>query len=137
MKQKFTAKKDKFWIYIFISLLFPIYIYSLDEIDVNLMYYLIPAFLPFIIFIWAYFSTVYYIDSQYFYYKSAFLKGRIEIEKIKEIEQNKTLWSGVKPALAAKGLIIKYGYDEIYVAPLSNEQLTQALLKINTNIIVK
>src|SRR5690554_6206120 len=137
MKQKFTAKKGKFWIYIFISLLFPIYIHSVAEIDVDQIYYLIPASLPAIIFIWAYFSTVYYLDSQYFYYKSAFLNGKIEVDKIKVIEQNKTLWSGVKPALAAKGLIIKYGYDEIYVAPLSNEQLTQALLKINSNIIVK
>lgn len=119
------------------SLLFPIWIYSLGELNEDLIYILLPALLPFVLLIWIYSTTVYYLDSQYFYYQSAFLKGKIEVDKIKEIKQNTTLWSGVKPALATKGLIIKFGYDEIYVAPKSNEQLTQALLKINSNIIVK
>lgn len=137
MKQKFQAKKGKFWIYIVISLLFALYIgFSainfLDEI-----WYALPAFIPFLLFVWIYFSTIYQIDNQYLYYQSAFLKGKIEINKITELQLNKTLWSGVKPALASKGIIIKFGYDEVYIAPIDNQQVAQALIKVNPNIIIK
>ncbi len=44
---------------------------------------------------------------------------------------------GLKPALAEKGLIIKYNkFDTIYIAPESNEELIKDLLAINTAILV-
>lgn len=137
MKQIFKAKKDNFWIYLVGSLILPIYIFYVTN-DLSLeLWHLTPAFIPFLIFIWAYFSTHYYIIDSNFYYQSIFFKGKIAIDKIKELQLNKTLWSGVKPALARKGVIIKFGFDEIYVAPINNQQLADALLKINPNIIVK
>lgn len=137
MKQKIQAKKGSFYIYIICSLILPIYIcfFVIDQIAD--FWFILPAFLPFLLFIWIYFSTIYHLDNRFFYYQSAFLKGKIEIDKITEVQTNKTLWSGVKPALATKGIIIKFGYDEIYVAPIHNQELIQALLKVNPNIIVK
>ena len=44
------------------------------------------------------------------------------------------MWTGIKPALAKKGLIIKYKYNEIYIAPQSNAELVADLLYINPEI---
>lgn len=137
MKHQILANKGKFWIYIACSLLLPLFVGFTVINSLHDLWYLIPTLIPCFLFVWVYFSTTYYIDAHYFYYQSAFIKGKIEIIKIKEIQLNKTLWSGLKPALATKGMIIKFGYDEIYVAPINNQQLVQALLKVNSNIIIK
>lgn len=137
--KEFKAKKGNFWIYILISALFPLLLWLGEDISEDTFVFiglLLPSFLPFILFIWIYFSTKYYIKDDEFFYRSAFLKGRIEITKITSVQKNKTLWSGTKPAMARKGLIIKYGYDELYVAPEDNEDLIEALLEINDTIIV-
>jgi len=48
------------------------------------------------------------------------------------------MWSGIKPALARNGLIIKYAkYEEIYLAPENNDEMVADLLKINSEIKVK
>jgi hypothetical protein len=45
------------------------------------------------------------------------------------------MWSGVRPALASKGLIIKYNkYDDIYIAPENNNEMIKDLLKVNPAI---
>lgn len=137
MKQKFQAKKGKFWIYILVSLILPIFVGYSTINSINDIWHIFPVLLPLLLFVWIYFSTSYALDEKFFYYQSAFIIGKIEINKISEIQMNKTLWSGNKPALASNGMIIKYGYDEIYVAPIDNQKLTAALLKINSNIIVK
>jgi hypothetical protein len=68
-------------------------------------------------------------------YRSGFVRGKIDILSVKEILKGKTMWSGLKPALATKGLVIKYNkYDEIYVAPESNDEMISDLLKINPEI---
>ncbi|WP_223269287.1 MULTISPECIES: PH domain-containing protein [unclassified Polaribacter] len=68
-------------------------------------------------------------------YRSGFLRGKVEIPTIKEILKGKTMWSGIKPALAKNGLIIKFNkYDEIYIAPESNNELISDLLKLNSEI---
>ncbi len=42
----------------------------------------------------------------------------ITITDIRSLNINKTLWTGLKLALARKGIIIKYNkYDEIYISP--------------------
>lgn len=135
----FKAKKGLFWIYMVCALGLPFLIF-LDKSLLQSDYWWISfalAFMPFLLFLWIYTSTKYAIDSCYLYYQSAFVKGKLEIEKITEIHQNKTLWAGVKPAMATKGLIIKFGYDEIYIAPENNNELIGYLLKVNPHIIIK
>ena len=134
--QIFKAKKGNFRLYLVVSLLFPIYLYWVADFDNNL-WWLLPSLLPFILFIWIYFSTKYAIINEEFYYQSAFIKGKIPIAKIKKIQKNKTLWAGVKPAMATKGLIIQYGFDEVYVAPENNEKLVEELMKINPDIVIE
>lgn len=93
--------------------------------------------IPFLMLSWVYLSTTYCIANGKFFYKSTFLKGDLDIHQISGIIKNKTLWTGVKPAMAGKGLIIKMKYDEIYVAPEDNEEMVEDLLKINPGIDVK
>ena len=134
--QIFKAKKGNFRLYLVVSLLFPIYLYWVADFDNNL-WWLLTSLLPFILFIWIYFSTKYAIINEEFHYQSAFIKGKIPIAKIKKIQKNKTLWAGVKPAMATKGLIIQYGFDEVYVAPENNQLLIDALTIINPSINVE
>ncbi len=133
----FKANKGDFWIYILLSLLLPLSVIFISENVRLISIQFLVLFLPFFIFLWAYLSTKYMIDQNYLFYQSTYLKGKIEIHKIKEIQVNKTLWIGLKPALASKGLIIKYGFDEIYIAPKNNKELIDALLQINPIINIK
>ena len=96
---------------------------------------LLPILAPFLLILWGYLNTIYRIEKEELVYRSAFLGGRIAISNISEIVKGKTMWSGIKPALARKGLIIKFNkYDEIYIAPKNNEELISDLLKINPDI---
>lgn len=135
MRQTFKVKKNNFWILIVVVAFLPFYM--LINVPINDIWYLLPAFIPAIMLLWAYSSTKYYILEDHFYYQSAFLKGKIHIHKIKELKLNTTLWSGIKPALSTKGVIIKFGYDEVYVSPINNEEFANALTAINPNIIIK
>ena len=96
--------------------------------DLVMVLILIPLF-------WAQFSTKYELTEKDLIYQSGPIKGRIEIEKIFEIIKGKSLWVGMKPAIARKGLIIKYNkYDEIYISPESNELFVNKIKEINPKI---
>lgn len=87
-------------------------------------------------FLWMYFGTRYELTPTELKYRSGPVDGRIEIDKIREIIIGKTMWSGLKPATATKGLIIKYGkfYDEIYISPDSNSTFVNKILELNSKI---
>ena len=81
------------------------------------------------------FGTSYSLTSSFLNYKSGPLKGSIPLENIREIIKNKTLWVGLKPATARKGLIIKYNaYDEIYISPQDNEEFIKSILSYKADI---
>ena len=85
--------------------------------------------------IWAQFSTRYELKDQKLFYQSGPIKGQIEVERIREIIKGKSLWVGLKPAIARKGLIIKYDkYDEIYISPDSNDLFVNQILEMNPEI---
>lgn len=85
--------------------------------------------------LWIYFGTSYSITNHSLTYRSGPIRGKIEIEKIKEIIKGKTLWVGLKPATSAKGLIIKYGsYDEIYISPKTKDLFIEKLLELKSDI---
>lgn len=87
--------------------------------------------------IWLYFDTYYQIENGELRYKSAFIKGKIDINTIKKVTSGETMLVGIKPALAGKGLIIQFNkYDEMYIAPESNNEVINDLLAINKNIVV-
>jgi Bacterial PH domain len=85
--------------------------------------------------LWIYVDTSYCIDNDILSYRSGFLRGSVDIKSIQEITKGKTSWIGIKPALAQKGLIIKYNkYDEIYLAPVNNDDMIADILRINPTI---
>ncbi len=137
MKQEFKANKGYFWIYIVGSIVFLVIMFFINYKALDNYWFLLPITLPLILFLWIYFSTKYAVDENFLYYQSAFLKGKIEIQTIKSIQVNTTMWSGTKAAMAKNGLIIKYGFDELYTAPANNQQMVDALLQINPNITIK
>jgi hypothetical protein len=130
----YKAKKGSL-IHIIILLLvgLPFFIYLIDSetIETNPII-LLPLISPLIFILWFYLGTSYKLESDQLYYKSGFIKGRIPIFEIREIQKDTTLWAGLKPALSSGGIIIKFGkFDEIYIAPENNEELIKDLLKIN------
>ncbi|MFW5762444.1 MAG: PH domain-containing protein [Cyclobacteriaceae bacterium] len=118
------------------SILLPIIIFLLDiNTFTEKPFILLPLLIPLVLIFWIYFDTFYKIAENEFIYRSGFLRGKIEIQNIKEIVKGKTMWSGIKPALARKGLIIKFNkYDEIYIAPENNNELISDLIKLNSEI---
>lgn len=119
---------------IFLILPFVFYFSDTETFSKNPGIFL-PLLPPYVLLIWAYQSTYYQVEGTTLKYRSAFLKGEIEIKSIKTILPGKTLRIGLKPALANKGLIITYGSKgEIYLAPESNEELMADLVRINANI---
>ena len=133
----YKANRKGFIRYILIGFfLLPILIFYLDKNTfIEKPFILLPLLSPLALIAWAYFGTVYKIEEKDLIYRSAFLKGRITILNIKEIQKGKTMWSGIKPALAKNGLIVKFDkYDEIYLAPEDNDEMVADLLKINPEI---
>lgn len=93
-----------------------------------------------ILLLWILLGTNYSIEGSYLKYKSGPLKGKIDIFRIHTIEHQKN-WmvsTSLKPALGSKGLIIKYNkFDDIYISPKKKQEFIDALLEINSHIVVK
>lgn len=87
--------------------------------------------------LWPNFNTEYQLTSTELIYRCGPIRGKIKIERITEIIKGKTLWSGLKPATARNGLIIKYGrYEEIYISPKTNNSFISKILELNDKIII-
>ncbi|HUH73383.1 MAG TPA: PH domain-containing protein [Chitinophagales bacterium] len=118
------------------SIIFPIIFFLVDKnkyIEQPLLILLL--LIPMLLLTWIYFGTYYKIENGKLFYQSAFLRGYIEISSIQEIQIGKTLWMGIKPALARNGLIIKSSkINIIYIAPENNQELIADLLKSNPQI---
>jgi len=135
MKLYKASKRGYINYLLIIVFLFPFVFLYFDSSSFKHPFSMITLFLPFGLILWGYLNTKYKIENDHLYYKSAFLKGKIDIQNINELIIGKTMWSGVKPALATKGIIIKYNqFDEIYIAPENNEELVRDLLEIKPSI---
>ena len=84
---------------------------------------------------WLYFGTEYELSETELKYKSGPIRGKVKIEEITEIVKAKTHWSGLKPATARNGLIVKYRkMEEVYISPETNETFINKILEINDKI---
>lgn len=128
--KKFKAKVDM-WFYFVVIL---VVIFSLGLVITTEIAAVGVGLFTIGLMLWILFDTGYAISEKYLHYKSAFLRGKIPLDKIRKLEVGKTLWVGIKPAMAVKGIIISYQYEEVYVAPIDNEKLISALLIVNPNI---
>lgn len=87
---------------------------------------------------WTFFTTNYELNQTHFIYRSGPFRGEIKIESIRKIEVGKTMWVGLKPATARKGLIVHYDkFNEIYISPKTNELFIQKILELNSEIEIK
>jgi hypothetical protein len=87
--------------------------------------------------LWIYFGTHYQLTDTELVYRSGPLRGKIPLNQVREIVKGKTLYTGIKPATAGKGLIIKFRkYDEIYISPNSNDSFISEILKRNPRVVL-
>lgn len=85
--------------------------------------------------LWLWFGTYYRIKDGTLFYYSGPIRGSLKIQDINTLIVNKTLWVGMKPALATNGIIVKYNkYDEVYLSPRDKDAFIKELLKFNGNI---
>ena len=137
---KFKSRKDLLFQLVFIgiiSLCFGIVLLGMFQREqfnflwIDVLMILVAGFL-----FWLYFGTGYHLTPRELKYKSGPISGKIQLDEIREIIKGKTLWSGLKPATARNGLIIRYGkfYDEIYISPDSNDTFLNKILELNDNI---
>lgn len=133
---KFKANKRGFIYILILSFLFPILLlYFSADYSWNNLVLLLPAIIPFAICLWVYLDTSYWFDDTNLYYRSGILRGKVAISTINEVSIGKTLWVGLKPALAGKGLIIKFNrFDEVYIAPEDAPTLVETLTTHNPSI---
>lgn len=136
---KFHSRKDNFFhivvwgcILLLSLLVVEILMINFDWINL-LLFILISLTIGFLL--WIYFGTSYKLNKDTFGYRSGPYRGKIEINRIKEVIKGKTMWVGFKPATAQKGLIIKYdGYNQIYISPKTNDLFIAELLRLNSEI---
>ena len=88
--------------------------------------------------LWIFYGTKYELSENHLKYKCGPINGKIELKKINQIVKEKSLWSGLRPATARNGLIIKYEkYNEIYISPKTNETFIKKILELNSGIEIK
>ncbi|WP_143959659.1 PH domain-containing protein [Litoribacter populi] len=134
--KKYQAKcSPLFYLLVVGMFLIPMVILGLDvEMFTQRPVILLPILPPIFMMLWIYFDTWYGLEGKKLFYKSAFLKGNIPVEQIREIVVGKTSYVGTKAAMGTKGLIVKFNrFDEVYIAPKDNEELVEDLLKINSH----
>lgn len=85
--------------------------------------------------LWLFFGTNYELKNDKFIYRNGPISGKIDIDRIREIEKGKTLWVGYRPATARGGLIIKYDkFNELHISPETNDTFIDAILLIKRDI---
>ena len=85
--------------------------------------------------LWTFFGTEYELTETEFIFKSGPFIRKIQIDRIKEIVTERTIWIGNWPATARNGLIIKYdNYNLINISPETNEKFTSKILELNKEI---
>lgn len=134
---KFETNRTGFFkVLLLAAILLPLIFYFMDRsVILERPFILLPLLVPAALLVWFYVGTEYTIQEHKLLYKSAFIKGEIDIRKIREISKGKTMWIGLRPATATNGLVIKFNtYDEIYVSPKDHDTFIGALKQINGNI---
>lgn len=86
---------------------------------------------------WVFLGTWYGIEEGAFHYRSGPFTGTVPIKDIRKLELNITGYSGYKPAISTRGIILSYNkYDDMYISPFDNEVLANALKAINPEIVI-
>lgn len=93
--------------------------------------------LPIGLMAWTWFGTSYKIDGTHLYFTSGPFRGKIAITDITQLTCGETMWAGYRPALARKGIVVRYRrWSEIYISPKDQEAFVAALVERNPNITI-
>lgn len=139
---KFHGRKSGFFSVLVFGLVaflsgFSVFGIAFNWIEKSDYWIVIPFLVVVFLLLWIYFGTWYQLTSTEFIYRSGPLRGKIPINEIREIVKGKTLYAGIKPATAGKGLIIRFRkFDEIYISPKTNDSFVDEILKRNPKIII-
>ena len=137
---KFKSRKDPLFIAVFLAMMtlmgWILYTIVTKENPQQQDYISLAIVIPVtLLLIYANTTTYYTLTPDYLKYKCSFISGKIKTQNIHSIVKNKTLWVGLKPALARNGLLIKYDkYEEIYISPNTNDSFITEILKHKPNI---
>jgi hypothetical protein len=82
-------------------------------------------------------STHYTFEPDTLLCRSLMFKRRIAYESIRKIEQNTSLYAGLKMSTAFRGIIIHYNkYDELFISPAESQRFISLLKERNKEILV-
>lgn len=136
---KFKSRKDNLFALVILAtvihlIFIPVFQYINSGLHPSMVIYV--ANLAIVVFLaWLWYGTYYIIDDVYIHYRSGPLRGKIAIASIREVQCDTTMWVGYRPALARKGIIIKYNkFDDIYFSPDTNDSFIAALQSVRPNI---
>jgi len=135
----FKSRKDTFFKTVIIGTVailvgLPVYHYFDSGVQPGLAVHVVNL-LVVCLFLWFWFGTYYRLDATHIHYRCGPFRGKIAIDAIRELQRDTTMWSGFRPALARKGIIVKYNkYDEIYFSPDSNDAFIKVLLGVREDI---
>lgn len=121
-----------FLVIVVVGIWIPVIIYGETEIVVYVIHTLISAMIISILV-----GTYYYISDGHLYYRSGPFRGKIDILKIRKIENDDdwiktSLW---KLGLSHKGFKIYYDkFNDVFLSPKDKTGFVKALLKINPEI---
>lgn len=102
----------------------------------NPIAYIVMA-LPIALMAWTWFDTGYRIDASHLYFACGPFRGKIALANITLLTCGETMWAGYRPALARKGIVVRYNrWDEIYISPKDQEAFVAGLVERNPKIAV-
>ena len=136
----FKTKVDLFYklVVAFVFVLFSIVLYSIDfEEDVFGFYFtLIIQILILLFLIASALTTKFTLSSTELICETFYWKKRIQLDTIRKVEKQTSLFAGWKISTAYKGVIITYNkYDELLISPENEEKfLLEVTNRINKSI---
>ncbi len=98
---------------------------------------LIIALVLTVLFTWMWFDAGYLLDDEFLRYRFGPVRGKIPIEKIKEVTPGVRTFAGIRPGLTFVYLQIRYNvYDDIFISPVEESKLIEELKSKNPDIVV-
>lgn len=119
-----------------IALLIGLFVNDLINHNLGQTWYLhIFDFLVIAFLLWIWFRTDYAFQGEDLVCNAGPFNANIKIHSIREIDLSAKMWSGFRPALSFKGMVIHYEkYNEIFISPKDIEGFISVLRRINPTI---
>jgi hypothetical protein len=82
-------------------------------------------------------TTNYTLEEDTLYCRSLIFKRRIPYSPIRKIQQNTSMYAGLKMSTSFRGIVIHYNkYDELFISPVENDRFVALLKERNSGIVI-